>query len=72
MLLFTYTDVGFFQTPQHETKMKKMNIFSSGSVSMDVNLEKTGFIQGEISPSDVVSHTKDGFDMSWSGFQEKE
>ncbi|XP_055367856.1 arrestin domain-containing protein 3-like [Betta splendens] len=33
--------------PQHESKTKKMKVFSSGSVSMDVNIEKTGFIQGE-------------------------
>ncbi|XP_059192222.1 arrestin domain-containing protein 4-like [Centropristis striata] len=34
-------------TPQHETKDKKMKFFTSGTVAMDVNLEKTGFIQGE-------------------------
>nr|XP_020449934.1 arrestin domain-containing protein 3-like [Monopterus albus] len=34
-------------TPQHESKDKKMHVFSSGTVAMDVNLEKTGFIQGE-------------------------
>ncbi|XP_059192680.1 arrestin domain-containing protein 3-like [Centropristis striata] len=34
-------------TPQHGTKNKKMNAFTSGSVSMDVNLEKSGFTQGE-------------------------
>ncbi|XP_059192552.1 arrestin domain-containing protein 3-like [Centropristis striata] len=34
-------------TPQHETKDKKMNVFTSGTVSMDVNLEKAGFFQGE-------------------------
>uniref|UniRef100_H3C002 Zgc:110626 n=1 Tax=Tetraodon nigroviridis TaxID=99883 RepID=H3C002_TETNG len=33
--------------PQHESKEKKMNLFTSGSVSMDVSLEKTGFCQGE-------------------------
>ncbi|KAM7018092.1 uncharacterized protein LKV04_001850 [Tautogolabrus adspersus] len=34
-------------TPQHEAKDKKMKFFTSGSVAMDVNLEKTGFFQGE-------------------------
>uniref|UniRef100_A0A3Q3EJQ6 Thioredoxin-interacting protein-like n=1 Tax=Labrus bergylta TaxID=56723 RepID=A0A3Q3EJQ6_9LABR len=33
--------------PQHEAKDKKMKFFTSGSVAMDVNLEKTGFFQGE-------------------------
>ncbi|XP_042371086.1 arrestin domain-containing protein 3-like, partial [Plectropomus leopardus] len=33
--------------PQHESKDKKMKIFTSGTVAMDVNLEKTGFFQGE-------------------------
>ncbi|XP_051277298.1 arrestin domain-containing protein 3 isoform X2 [Dicentrarchus labrax] len=34
-------------TPQHESKDKKMKVFTSGTVAMDVNLEKTGFFQGE-------------------------
>ncbi|XP_041793005.1 arrestin domain-containing protein 3-like [Chelmon rostratus] len=34
-------------TPQHESKDKKMKLFTSGTVAMDVNLEKTGFFQGE-------------------------
>ncbi|XP_067378106.1 arrestin domain-containing protein 3-like [Channa argus] len=34
-------------TPQHESKDKKMKVFSSGTVSMDVDIEKTGFYQGE-------------------------
>uniref|UniRef100_A0A3P8NQS8 Arrestin C-terminal-like domain-containing protein n=1 Tax=Astatotilapia calliptera TaxID=8154 RepID=A0A3P8NQS8_ASTCA len=34
-------------TPLHDSKDKKMNIFTSGSVAMDVNLEKMGFRQGE-------------------------
>lgn len=34
-------------TPQHESKDKKGMIFSSGTVTMDVNIEKTGFHQGE-------------------------
>ncbi|XP_054467728.1 uncharacterized protein LOC129101820 [Anoplopoma fimbria] len=34
-------------TPQHESKDKKMKFFNSGMVAMDVNLEKTGFCQGE-------------------------
>lgn len=33
--------------PQHESKEKKMKLLNSGKVSMDVNLEKTGFFQGE-------------------------
>nr|XP_057927819.1 arrestin domain-containing protein 3-like [Doryrhamphus excisus] len=33
--------------PQHECKDKKMSLFNSGTVAMDVNLEKTGFFQGE-------------------------
>uniref|UniRef100_A0A671TEW5 Arrestin C-terminal-like domain-containing protein n=1 Tax=Sparus aurata TaxID=8175 RepID=A0A671TEW5_SPAAU len=33
--------------PQHETKDKKMKLFNSGMVAMDVDLEKTGFCQGE-------------------------
>ncbi|XP_030593864.1 arrestin domain-containing protein 3-like [Archocentrus centrarchus] len=37
--------VTWLQTPQHESKDKK--IFTSGSVAMDVNLEKMGFHQGE-------------------------
>lgn len=38
--------LGFFQEPQHESKDKKMKLFNSGCVSMDVSLEKTGFCQG--------------------------
>lgn len=38
--------LGLFQEPQHESKDKKMKLFNSGSVSMDVSLEKTGFFQG--------------------------
>ncbi|XP_074526188.1 arrestin domain-containing protein 3-like [Halichoeres trimaculatus] len=34
-------------TPQHESKDKKMKFFTSGSVAMDVRLEKTGYCQGE-------------------------
>ncbi|KAJ0067504.1 hypothetical protein NL108_007986, partial [Boleophthalmus pectinirostris] len=33
--------------PQHETKDKKLKLFNSGTVSMDVDLEKMGFYQGE-------------------------
>lgn len=36
----------FFQAPQHETKDKKLKLFNSGTVAMDVDLEKTGFTQG--------------------------
>lgn len=38
--------LGLFQEPQHESKDKKMKLFNSGSVSLDVSLEKTGFFQG--------------------------
>ncbi|XP_068995207.1 arrestin domain-containing protein 3-like [Embiotoca jacksoni] len=34
-------------TPQHESKDKKMKVFTSGTLVMDVNIEKTGFVQGE-------------------------
>uniref|UniRef100_A0A3Q2Y2W2 Arrestin domain-containing protein 3-like n=1 Tax=Hippocampus comes TaxID=109280 RepID=A0A3Q2Y2W2_HIPCM len=37
----------FPQTPQHESKDKKMRFFNSGTVAMDVNIEKSGFFQGE-------------------------
>ncbi|XP_008335723.1 arrestin domain-containing protein 3-like isoform X2 [Cynoglossus semilaevis] len=33
--------------PQHESKDKKMKFFSSGTVAMDVDIEKSGFFQGE-------------------------
>ncbi|XP_047448625.1 arrestin domain-containing protein 3-like [Mugil cephalus] len=33
--------------PQHESKDKKMKVFTSGTVAMDVDIEKTGFFQGE-------------------------
>ncbi|XP_034728469.1 arrestin domain-containing protein 3-like isoform X1 [Etheostoma cragini] len=33
--------------PQHDSKDKKMKFFNSGTVAMDVKLEKTGFFQGE-------------------------
>uniref|UniRef100_A0A3B3BIH7 Arrestin domain-containing protein 3-like n=1 Tax=Oryzias melastigma TaxID=30732 RepID=A0A3B3BIH7_ORYME len=34
-------------TPLRDSKDKKMNVFTSGSVAMDVSLEKSGFYQGE-------------------------
>uniref|UniRef100_A0A8C4IRG2 Arrestin C-terminal-like domain-containing protein n=1 Tax=Dicentrarchus labrax TaxID=13489 RepID=A0A8C4IRG2_DICLA len=34
-------------TPQHECKDKGMKMFSSGTVAMDVDIEKTGYFQGE-------------------------
>uniref|UniRef100_A0A8D3AAM6 Arrestin C-terminal-like domain-containing protein n=1 Tax=Scophthalmus maximus TaxID=52904 RepID=A0A8D3AAM6_SCOMX len=34
-------------TPQHDSKDKKMKFFTSGTVAMDVDIEKTGFLQGE-------------------------
>ncbi|XP_055367861.1 arrestin domain-containing protein 3 [Betta splendens] len=39
--------VCLMMAPQHETKTQEMKVFSSGSVSMDVSIEKTSFIQGE-------------------------
>ncbi|XP_060927835.1 arrestin domain-containing protein 3-like isoform X1 [Limanda limanda] len=33
--------------PQQESKDKKLKFFNSGSVAMDVHLERTGFFQGE-------------------------
>ncbi|KAM4745997.1 arrestin domain-containing protein 3-like [Anableps anableps] len=33
--------------PQHESMDKKMKLFTSGTIAMDVNLEKSGFFQGE-------------------------
>uniref|UniRef100_UPI003AAE6A17 arrestin domain-containing protein 3-like n=1 Tax=Centroberyx gerrardi TaxID=166262 RepID=UPI003AAE6A17 len=33
--------------PQHESKDKKMKFLNSGTVGMDVNIEKTGYCQGE-------------------------
>uniref|UniRef100_A0A672FDY6 Arrestin C-terminal-like domain-containing protein n=1 Tax=Salarias fasciatus TaxID=181472 RepID=A0A672FDY6_SALFA len=41
------TSVPELMAPQHESKDKKMKFFNSGTVAMDVNLEKTGFCQGE-------------------------
>uniref|UniRef100_A0A4W6G826 Arrestin C-terminal-like domain-containing protein n=1 Tax=Lates calcarifer TaxID=8187 RepID=A0A4W6G826_LATCA len=34
-------------TPQHSFTDKKMKLFTSGTVGMDVNIERTGFHQGE-------------------------
>ncbi|XP_053727391.1 arrestin domain-containing protein 3-like [Synchiropus splendidus] len=34
-------------SPQHESTSKKMKLFSSGNVSLDVKLERTGYIQGQ-------------------------
>ncbi|KAM7416464.1 hypothetical protein PAMA_018496 [Pampus argenteus] len=33
--------------PQHESKDKKLKYFASGTVSMDVDIDKTGYVQGE-------------------------
>ncbi|XP_059192556.1 arrestin domain-containing protein 3-like [Centropristis striata] len=35
------------RTPQQSILDKKMNVFSSGTVGMDVNIQRTGFYQGE-------------------------
>lgn len=43
----------FPQTPQHESKDKKMHFFNSGTVAMDVNIEKSGFFQGKRTHSDI-------------------
>ncbi|XP_069379975.1 arrestin domain-containing protein 3-like [Paralichthys olivaceus] len=37
----------FLMTPQHSTIDKKMKLFTSGTVGMDVNITQTGFVQGE-------------------------
>ncbi|XP_008299391.1 arrestin domain-containing protein 3-like isoform X3 [Stegastes partitus] len=42
-----WNSVPGLMTPQHESKEKKSILFSSGTVAMDVNIEKTGFVQGE-------------------------
>ncbi|XP_040012261.1 arrestin domain-containing protein 3 [Xiphias gladius] len=34
-------------TPQHESKDKKLKVFTSGTVAIDAHIEKTGFLQGE-------------------------
>lgn len=34
-------------SPQHNAIDKKMKLFNSGAAGMDVNLERTGFLQGE-------------------------
>ncbi|XP_061672455.1 arrestin domain-containing protein 3-like [Syngnathoides biaculeatus] len=34
-------------TPQHDSKDKKMHLFNSGTVAMDVTIEKSAFFQGE-------------------------
>lgn len=59
MLLFkciALINLAFFQTPQHESKDKKMKLFTSGTVAMDVDLEKTGFFQGESPCSNIDSY----------------
>uniref|UniRef100_A0A8C6TZE0 Arrestin C-terminal-like domain-containing protein n=1 Tax=Neogobius melanostomus TaxID=47308 RepID=A0A8C6TZE0_9GOBI len=35
------------KAPQHESKDKKLKLLNSGTVSMDVDIEKAGFYQGE-------------------------
>lgn len=47
LLNFALINLVFFQMPQHDSKDKKMKFFNSGTVAMDVNLERTGFFQGE-------------------------
>ncbi|XP_022048686.2 arrestin domain-containing protein 3-like [Acanthochromis polyacanthus] len=42
-----WNNVPGLMTPQHESKDKKMKFFNSGTVAMDVNIEKSGFLQGE-------------------------
>ncbi|XP_034548020.1 arrestin domain-containing protein 3-like isoform X2 [Notolabrus celidotus] len=44
--VITYNDLDIM-APQHDSKDKKMKLFTSGSVAMDVKLEKTGYSQGE-------------------------
>lgn len=42
-----FSNIPDIMEPQHESKDKKMKFFNSGTVAMDVSLEKTGFRQGE-------------------------
>ncbi|CAL9689644.1 unnamed protein product [Knipowitschia caucasica] len=35
------------RVPQHETKDKKLKLLNSGTVSMDVDIDKVGYYQGE-------------------------
>uniref|UniRef100_A0A8C5I6F3 Arrestin domain-containing protein 3-like n=1 Tax=Gouania willdenowi TaxID=441366 RepID=A0A8C5I6F3_GOUWI len=42
--------------PQHDSKDKKLKFFNSGTVAMDVNIEKTGFHPGEIYKVDIFAH----------------
>uniref|UniRef100_A0A3P8TPF2 Arrestin C-terminal-like domain-containing protein n=1 Tax=Amphiprion percula TaxID=161767 RepID=A0A3P8TPF2_AMPPE len=42
-----WNNVPGLMMPQHESKDKKMKFFNSGTVAMDVNIEKSGFLQGE-------------------------
>ncbi|KAM9858637.1 arrestin domain-containing protein 3-like [Aulostomus maculatus] len=37
----------WLMSPQHSTVDKKMKLFTSGAVGMDVNIDRTGFMQGE-------------------------
>ncbi|XP_078141295.1 arrestin domain-containing protein 3-like [Centroberyx gerrardi] len=43
----TNLDSKLLMTAQHETKDKKMKFFSSGTITMDVNIERMGYYQGE-------------------------
>ncbi|XP_008299393.1 arrestin domain-containing protein 3-like isoform X5 [Stegastes partitus] len=42
-----WNSVPGLMTPQHESKEKKGILCSSGTVAIDVNIEKLGFVQGE-------------------------
>ncbi|XP_020561650.1 arrestin domain-containing protein 3 isoform X1 [Oryzias latipes] len=52
------SDISALQTPQRMSMDKKMKVFTSGSLAMEVNLEKSGFLQGE--GIKVVSFIKNG------------
>ena len=36
-----------FQIPQHGTKDKKMKLFTSGKVGMDIHIERMGYYLGK-------------------------
>lgn len=48
----TLTHLSFAcQSPQQDITEKKLKLFSSGKVSMDTNIEQTGFHQGNFRPT---------------------
>ncbi|XP_028270693.1 arrestin domain-containing protein 3-like [Parambassis ranga] len=41
------SNVSWLMAPKHDSKDKKMKVLTTGTVAMDVKIEKTGFYQGE-------------------------